>query len=164
MTTTLTESQKLSIIDKYDRNPEQVLNMLLDLQYASPENYIDQQTAKLVARAIGVTETRVYEQISFYALLHETPQARYTFLVCDSTPCHFSDEHKVADTLAQKLGIVAGEQTPDKLFSYELTPCYGMCDKIPFVKIKNQVFENMTDEGLDNLISDLKAGKYESTL
>lgn len=157
---TLTVEDKLAIIDRYDRNPEQALNILVDLQYASPEGYIDEPTAKLVAESLNLTETRVYEMVSYYAILKEEKQARYVLKICDSSPCHFSGETMVSETLAKVLGVPANTATPDGLFLYHSVPCVGLCDKAPFVKIKDRVFTNLTEDDISQLVVDLAEGEY----
>lgn len=158
--TTLNIEAKLAIIDYYDRNPEQVLNMLVDLQYASPKGYIDEPTAQLVAKELGLTETRVYEMISYYSILKDEKQARYVMKICDSAPCHFSGEQVVSETLAKVLGVPANTATPDGLFLYHSVPCIGLCDKAPFIKIKDRVFTNLNEEEISQLVVDLAEGEY----
>lgn len=152
--------EKIAIIKHYDANPEQALNILVDLQFASTDGYIDQETAKLVADYLGMTETRIYELISFYAILKEKPQARYVLKICNSSPCHFSGERVVSTGLKQILDVNENETTKDGMFMYHGIPCVGACAQAPFVKIKERVFANLTFESLEQLILDLRAGRY----
>ncbi|WP_420743866.1 NAD(P)H-dependent oxidoreductase subunit E, partial [Pseudomonas aeruginosa] len=60
-----------------------MLNILIELQFASEEGYIDQETAQLVAEHLHLTEARVYEIVSFYAILKTEPQAKYVLKICN---------------------------------------------------------------------------------
>lgn len=156
----LTINEKNEIIDRYQANPEQTLNILVDLQFASTDGYIDQKTAQLVAKRVGVTETRIYELISFYAILKEKTQARYVLKICNSAPCRFSGEPLVSRSLKEILGVNENEMTADGLFLYHGIPCVGACAQSPFIKIKDRVFPNLTAQQIVQLISDLRAGRY----
>ena len=80
--------EKEAIILENDADPQRILNILIELQFASEEGYIDQETAQLVAEHLHLTEARVYEIVSFYAILKTEPQAKYVLKICNSTPCH----------------------------------------------------------------------------
>jgi NADH-quinone oxidoreductase subunit E len=160
----LTKEDKLAIIERYDSNREQILNILLDMQYASEDGFIDQETAEFVADRLGISETRIWEIISFYSLLKEKREARYVLEICDSTPCHFTEERTVADTLEKLLAVKENETTADGLFLYEKTSCVGNCDNTPFIKIKDKFFNQLDEAAITNLLSDLRAGKYSQEL
>lgn len=150
----------MEIIERYHRNPEQILNMFVDMQFDSPDGYIDQETARLVARELGLTETHVFELLSFYAILKTEPQARYVIKYCDSTPCHFSGASLVRQALREALGVEDHEVTEDGLFMYHSVPCVGACDHGPVIKIKDQVFYDMDREKIARLVCDLRDGAY----
>lgn len=156
----LAQDRKMEIIEHYHRNPEQVLNILVDMQFESRDGYIDQETARLVANELGVTETRIFEEISFYSILKDKPQARYVLKICDSVPCHFTDGSVVRDSLKELLGVDEYELTPDGQFMFHGVPCMGVCEQAPVIKIKDQVFANLDYGKIKTLIEDLRAGKY----
>lgn len=136
-----------------------ILKILLDLQFASEEGYIDRETAALVAQELHMTQARVYELVSFYAMLKEKPQAKFVLKVCNSSPCHFSRSEEVMLSLEKKLGVSIGETTEDGLFACHYIPCVGACDRGPVVKIKDTVFGNLDDDKISALIDDLRGGK-----
>ena len=158
----LTVQEKRGIINKYEADPQRILNILLDLQFESEDGYIDEETAKLVAEQLHLSEARVYELITFYAILKSEPQAKYVIKVCSSSPCLFNKGKMVMDTLETVLGVPADQMTPDGLFMYHTIPCMGACDKSPAIKIKDTVFEALTEEKIYALIRDLIDGKYEN--
>lgn len=156
----ITDQEKIEIINRYHANPEQALNILVDLQYASADGYIDQPTAQLVASHLGVTETRIYEMVSFYAILKEKPYARYVLKFCQSAPCYFSGERGISRTLKEILGVNENEITTDGQFMYHGIPCVGACAQTPFIKIKDRVFPNLTTAKIEQLVDDLRADRY----
>ena len=90
ITSQLTAEEKRAIIRDNGGDKEHLLAILYELQNASGYNYIDEETAALVAEEVGMNPTRVYDIITFYAMLKTEPKARYVLKVCNSTPCHFS--------------------------------------------------------------------------
>lgn len=158
--TVLSVDRKMEIIDYYNKNPEQILNMLVDMQFESTDGYIDQQTARFVAEELKITETRIYEMITFYSILKEIPQARYVIKICNSAPCQFSGGNFIRNALKEILGTEENETTDDGLFMYHGIPCFGACAQDPMIKIKDRVFANLSIPKLQTLIIDLKAGKY----
>ncbi|MFT4106950.1 MAG: NAD(P)H-dependent oxidoreductase subunit E [Lacrimispora sp.] len=156
---TRVREEKLRIIRQDRKEQENILEILIDLQFASEGGYIDQETAALVAKELHMTETRVYEIVSYYAMLKDKPQAKYVLKICNSSPCHFSRSEEVALSLEKKLGVPMGKTTDDGLFAYHYIPCVGACDIGPVIKIKDTVFGNLSDEKVSSLIDDLRRDK-----
>lgn len=150
--------EKLKIIRQDGGKQENILEILIDLQFDSEEGYIDDETAALVAEELHMTESRVYEIVSYYAMLKEKPQAKFVLKVCNSSPCHFSRSKEVAISLEKKLGVPMGKTTEDGLFAYHYIPCVGACEIGPVVKVKDTVFGNLDDDKISSLIDDLRSG------
>ena len=121
-------------------------------------NYIDEETAALVAEEVGMNPTRVYDIITFYAMLKTEPKARYVLKVCNSTPCHFSRSEEIAQILKEELGVGIGETTEDGVFAYPYIPCVG-ADIGPVIKVKDTVYGNLDRRKIRQLLADLRSGK-----
>lgn len=153
--------EKEAIILENDADPQRILNILIELQFASEEGYIDQETAQLVAEHLHLTEARVYEIVSFYAILKTEPQAKYVLKICNSTPCHYTGGAMVAEVLETILEVPENQPTPDGLFMYHSIPCIGACDLGLVIKIKDTVFSQLTEEKIYQLIQHLQNDCYE---
>lgn len=151
--------EQLRIIQQGGAKPENILEILIELQFASEEGYIDKETAAMVAQELHMTETRVYEIVSYYAMLKDKPQAKYVLKICNSSPCYFSCAEAVCLSLEKKLGVPMGKTTNDGLFAYHYIPCVGACNIGPVIKIKDKVFGNLSDEKISALLEDLRSGK-----
>ena len=149
------------IIRKNGGRRENILGMLLDLQAASPDNCVDRATALKLADRLRMSETRVFELLSFYAMLNTRPQAHYVLEICNSSPCHFTKAAGVAATLERLLGVKLGENTQDGLFAYRYVPCVGACDIGPVIKVHDTVFGNLDDEKIARLIDGLRDGSVQ---
>lgn len=157
----LSLAEKEAIILANDSDPQRILNMLIAIQYGSEEGYIDEATAQLVGDHLHLSQARVYEILSFYAILKTEPQAKYVLKICNSTPCLFTGGTMLAEVLETILEVPADEPTPDGLFMYHSIPCIGACDKGPVIKIKDTVFADLTEAKVYQLIDDLQRGCYQ---
>lgn len=161
ITNQLTSEEKYSIIRENGGDTEHLLKILHELQNASGLNYIDQETAEMVAKEVGLPATRVYEIITFYAMLKTKPKAQFVLKVCNSTPCHFSRSEEIVQILEEELGVKMGETTKDGMFAYHYIPCVGACDIGPVIKVKDTVYGNLNREVIQKLLSDLRNGKRD---
>ncbi|MBP2100348.1 NADH-quinone oxidoreductase subunit NuoE family protein [Enterococcus rivorum] len=157
----LSLAEKEAIILESDSDPQRILNILISIQFASEEGYIDEETARLVADRLHLSEARVYEILSFYSILKTEPQAKYVLKICDSTPCHYTGGTMVSTLLETVLGVPADQPTEDGLFMFHSIPCIGACDQSPVIKIKDTVFGNLTEEKICQLLEDLQNGRYQ---
>jgi len=153
----LTLEQKRDIIKAHGYDPGKILNILLELQYASDQSYVDEETAALVADELGLTKSRVYEIVSYYAMLEEKPQARHVLEVCNSAPCRLSKADRITALLRELLGVEPGKPTPDGMFLYRYTPCVGACDMGPVIKVRGEVYGNLDREKVETLLQGLRA-------
>lgn len=146
----------MAIIEENGGRRENILNILLALQSAADERYIDRETIALVAGALSMTETKVFEIAAFYSMINTKPQTKYRLEVCNSTPCYFSKSDEVAAWIGDELGVKMGEATADGVFSYGFTPCVGACDIGPVIKVGDDVYGNLTREKVRDLIRDFR--------
>jgi len=80
--------------------------------------------------------------------------------VCTCLSCQVSGGYDMLHYIEEKLGIRAGETTPDGEFSVQSVECLGACGYAPMLQVTNDKFVNhLTREKVDKLIDDLRAGK-----
>lgn len=156
MSSDLNIQEKKAIIVKHGAVKEKLLNILLDIQFSSEKGYIDKETAALVADELGMTETRVFEVISYYAMLKDKPQAKYVLKICNSSPCYVTESDKLVALLEKELHVTANQATADGLFAFNCIPCPGVCHMGPIIKIKDKVFGNMNEQKVLQLLHDLR--------
>ncbi len=154
----MTREQVKQVVCKNGGRKENILAMLLDCQYDSEQNFVNRETACHIAQELDLSETRVFELLSYYAMLNTVPKATHILQVCHSSPCHFSGENWVLETLQSKLGVKIGEATADGMFLIEHTPCVGACDIGPVIKVRDRVFGNLNEEAIDVLLQELRTG------
>jgi NADH-quinone oxidoreductase subunit E len=112
-----------------------------------------------VAEYLNIQSIEVYEVATFYSMYFLRPQGKYVLEVCRTGPCCLVGAEKIMDHIEEKLGVKEGEVTPDGLFSWRGVECLAACGFGPVLQIGPEYtfYENLTNEGVDKLIAELKA-------
>ncbi|WP_158990022.1 NAD(P)H-dependent oxidoreductase subunit E [Mucilaginibacter sp. L196] len=112
-----------------------------------------------VADYLHIQDIEVYEVATFYSMYFMRPQGKYMLEVCRTGPCCLVGAEKIMDHIEQKLGVKEGDVTPDGLFSWRGVECLAACGYGPVLQISPEYtfYEKLTNESVDQLISDLKA-------
>jgi NADH-quinone oxidoreductase subunit E len=64
--------------------------------------------------------------------------------VCRGTACHVRGSQKILFELEKRLGIKAGETTPDGEYTLETVACIGACALAPVMLIENETHGKMS--------------------
>jgi NADH-quinone oxidoreductase subunit E len=111
-----------------------------------------------VAEYLAIQSIEVYEVATFYSMYFLRPQGKYVLEVCRTGPCCLVGAEKIMEHIEAKLGVKEGEVTPDGLFSWRGVECLAACGFGPVLQIGPEYtfYENLTNEGVDKLIAELK--------
>ncbi|MBQ9970023.1 MAG: NAD(P)H-dependent oxidoreductase subunit E [Oscillospiraceae bacterium] len=150
------DEQILAIVEENGACKENLLYILLKLQDLSPQNYIDERTANLVAERVGLSRVQMYDILTFYAMLKTKPRGKYIIEVCNSSPCYASKADRVTAILEKELGIKVGETTPDGMFTVSYMPCNGYCEIGPVIRVQGRTHGNLTEEKIKEIIDGLR--------
>src|SRR5258708_1406664 len=112
-----------------------------------------------VADYLQLQDIEVYEVATFYSMYFMRPQGKYMLEVCRTGPCCLVGAEKIMDYIEDKLGVKEGDVTADGLFSWRGVECLAACGYGPVLQISPEYtfYENLTNEGVDKLIVELKA-------
>lgn len=92
---------------------------------------------------------------TFYNLIFRQPVGTVVLHPCDGISCDLMGAEHIRQCLSQQLNITAGETTADNQFTLIPLPCLGACDKAPVMIANKQLFENMTETEIPELIKAL---------
>jgi len=152
----LSENAVLEIMAQYGNDPQQLIAVLLDIQGASGRNYVDKKWAQLVSERLGVPLTKVYDVLTFYAMFSTAPRGSYLIEICESAPCRFGGGALRAQQLVgwfeAAAGIKIGETSADGKITLARTSCVGACDIGPVAKIGDDVFGNLDEEKVKEIV------------
>ena len=144
------------ILNKYPKKPEYLIELLLEYQATSENNYLPQEDVEKISKYLDVPESRICSVIAFYTLLSTEPRGKYVVQICKNIPCFVNGSLNILSKLQEILGVKEGETTKDKLFTLEITECLGMCNQSPSMRINNEVYGDLTPEKVEQIINDLR--------
>jgi NADH-quinone oxidoreductase subunit E len=161
----MNETVVLEILKTYGNDPQQLIAVLLDIQAASGKNYVDKQWALLVSERLEVPLTKVYEVLTFYAMFSNEPRGACLIEICESAPCRFGSTAQRARNIVEwfeaAAGIKIGETSADGKITLARTSCVGACDIGPVAKIGDDVFGNLDEEKVKELVRRCLAGSLK---
>lgn len=116
--------------------------------------WLSPEVCRQISEGLRIPLADIYGVISFYELLYDHPVGRTIIRVCDDIPCYLNGSQEVLATLESRLGIRAGETTPDGEVTLEVHPCLGRCDRAPFVMVNEEEFGPADPDEILALIPD----------
>ena len=115
--------------------------------------WVSDETLKDTAAFLGVSAEELDSVATFYNLIFRQPVGRHVILLCDSISCWVMGYEKIREHLMQKLGIEYGQTTPDGRFTLLPNVCLGTCDCAPALMVGPDLYQNVTPEELDDILS-----------
>jgi NADH-quinone oxidoreductase subunit E len=102
---------------------------------------------------LEMTPTELDGIAAFYSLIFRRPVGRKVLAVCDSIACWQLGAESLLGHLEQRLGITAGETTPDGEFTLIRICCLGDCDHAPTMMVNDVQVREVTVEVLERIIA-----------
>jgi NADH-quinone oxidoreductase subunit E len=123
--------------------------------------YLPREAMILVSERMGVPLSQVYSVATFYNAFSLERRGRHTICVCQGTACHVRGAFRIRAHLEHKLGIKAGESTPDWNYYLETVNCLGACALGPIVVTDEQYHGQMTERKADQLLLQIEQADQE---
>ncbi len=109
-----------------------------------------------VASLLNIQPIEVYEVVTFYSMYNQHPIGRHVLEVCQTSPCCMTGAEELIVYLEKKLGIKAGETTPDKMFTIKPVECLAACGYSPMMQVGDHYYEFLNEEKVDRLLDKLR--------
>ena len=147
--------EKLSkIFANYKGEQEELIPILQETQQAF--RYLPAVVMQEIARFLNISLNTVYGVATFYAQFKLTPLGRKVIRVCRGTACHVRGSAKVLAEMEKRLGIKAGETTPDMEYTLETVACIGACALAPTMRIDDETYGKMNIKKVAEVLGDRK--------
>ncbi len=118
------------------------------------------EVIQFVADTLGIPYAHTYGVATFYTQYFKEDKGRFVLDVCTCFSCQVCGGYDVLHYLEEKLGVHAGETTPDGLFTIQEAECLGACGSAPMLQVTNgEYVHNLTREKIDRLVDGLRAGE-----
>ncbi len=157
---TIDKTSKIEeICEKWENNPEYVIEMFQDIQ----EEYrcIPENALPIIQKKTGTPKANLYHIATFYKAFSLEKKGIKTIQVCKGTACHVKGSANLLSHLERLLGIKSGETTSDGRFTLEGVACLGACSIAPVIKIDDQVFGHVKVSDLEKLLTEAKESDHE---
>lgn len=148
--------QLKKILQKYPKESEYLIEILLEYQQFQEKHFISSDDILEISKYLDIPESQICSVISFYTLLSLKPKGKYVIQVCHDVPCFVNDATSIYDKLVDLLEIEDGETSKDNMFTLEITECIGCCNESPAMRVNEQVYTRLTPENVDRIIQDLR--------
>ena len=129
---------------------EMLIPLLQDLQNAY--GYLPREILEWVNVQTGIALSRMYGVITFYTQFYLKPKGRHTIRCCEGTACHVKGAKRIAESIADELGVEEGDTTGDMKYTFETVQCLGTCFLAPVVMIDEDYYGEMTQDKLKKIL------------
>ena len=140
-----------SIIDKWNSDPDFVIEMMQDVQ--DEFRYIPKKALERIADRTEKPRGKLFHIATFYRAFSLEQRGEKEIQVCMGTACYVKGAPDVLAALERELRISSGETTPDGKFTLTEVRCLGCCGIAPVITIGNEVIAEVKPSQVSNLIS-----------
>ncbi|MCU1351693.1 MAG: nuoE [Acidimicrobiales bacterium] len=145
------------IIARYPR-PKSALIPLLHLAQEQ-DGWVTDDAMEHLAELLGVTPAEVVGTCSFYEMFKREPVGTYLVNVCTNISCQLMGGEELLAHAEETLGVKAGATTADGMFTLEDVECIAACTEAPCLQVNYRYFHKISNDQLDGVIDDLRAGR-----
>jgi len=139
-----------------ERYPTRRAVMLPALHIVTREfELLDDEVCQAVADVLQLPLVDVKGVATFYNMFPTERRGKHLLQVCVNLPCSLNGGRRVLRYLESKLGIRAGETTPDGRCTLQGMECLAACDRAPMMYIDEELHGELTDDKLDQLLREL---------
>jgi len=144
-----------TVVQKYGGQKRAVIQILQDLQRRF--RWLAPETLEAVARQMDVPPAHVFSVATFYKSFSLEPRGRHLCTVCMGTACHVRGGADILEHFERRLGIRAGETSPDQEFTLERVNCLGACALAPLAVVDGRYYSQMNGAKADKVLEALPA-------
>jgi NADH-quinone oxidoreductase E subunit len=147
------------IFSKYTPTKDNLIYILHDIQDNHPQHYISEEAVQAVSEFLNLPANHIYGVITFYSMYSTSPRGKHIIRLCESPHCYIRGSENILRKLKNTLNVGTGETTRDGLFTLELCACLGVCGNAPVMMINDDVYGDLTEDKIDEIVTGLRGGK-----
>ena len=160
MAVQLSEAAQAQIAQLIERYPTARAVMLPALHLATQEfPCLDDEVCQAVADLLQVPMVDVKGVATFYTMFPTEPQGTCEVHICFNLSCSLKGARRLLRQAESRLGIEAGQTTPDGRFTLRGVECMAACDRAPMLYVNDELYGNVSEEELDDLLQRMGSGE-----
>lgn len=144
------------IMDKWNNDPEYVIEMMQDVQ--EQFRYLPKDALDAMSRGMKLSKGQFYHIATFYKSFSLKPLGETVIQVCMGTACHVKGAPRLLDAFERELGVKSGETTRDGKFTIDPVACLGCCSLAPVVKMGDDILGSVTTKTVPAILKERSAG------
>lgn len=137
------------ILEKFSKHRSSLIPILQAVQERF--RYLPPMAMQEVAHYLDLSLSEVYGVATFYNQFRFYPPGRHEIKVCMGTACHVAGGDVILENFERRLGIKAGQTTPDREYSIERVACVGCCALAPVAVVDDNVIGHMQPSKVEGL-------------
>jgi NADH-quinone oxidoreductase subunit E len=122
--------------------------------------WISQDAVQWTAKKLELAPINVFEILTFYPMLRQEPQGKYSIKVCRTLSCALGGAYELHKHFCDKLGLDShahGPQTTkDGKFTVEFVECLAACGTAPVMMVGEKFYENVSHKQADEICAGCK--------
>jgi NADH-quinone oxidoreductase E subunit len=146
------------IFARYPANHREAALIPLMFETQKDLGFISPETERWLADAVGVSQVKVREVLTFYSMMRTEQPGKYLIQFCHNIACCLVGAEDLQKHIEQTLGLKNGETTPDKLFTLKYMECLGGCSWAPMMLVNEDQYYQLTPEKFDRIIAGFRSG------
>lgn len=146
-------NELIAFIEEWKEKPGNLIMVLHKVQ--EEYGYVPRSIAFEVARLLDVPLAKIYGVITFYHFFKLSKPGDVNLQICMGTACYLSGAKDIITELENLLDIGVGDTTKDGKFSLEAVRCIGCCGLAPVLMAEGEVFGNLTEDTLPEIVAKL---------
>ena len=119
------------------------------------KGYVPEEMEADIAETVEVPVVKVREVITFYTLFNRQPVGKYHIQMCRTISCTLCGHRELLKYIKEKLGIGAGQTSPDGKYTLNVVECLAACEMAPAMQINEKYYGNLSMERIDEILSSL---------
>lgn len=136
------------------------IDALIEVQKS--RGYISDEVLIDIANILDMSASELDSIATFYNLIYRKPVGKKVVRVCDSVSCYILGYNKIIKSIKNYLNINLGETTKDNQFTVLPAQCLGTCDKGPAMMINNDLYQNLSEEKVIEILKKYAEEKDDS--
>jgi NADH-quinone oxidoreductase subunit E len=150
------------IIGRYPKSRSATIPLLHLAQ--EQDGYVTDDAIRHISELVGATPAEVLGTCTFYEMFKREPVGKYLVNICQTMSCALLGGDALMHHAEERLGIKAGNTTPDGLITLEHAECQAACTEAPTLQVNYRYRFRVTTESFDQLIDDLTAGRLDGEI
>src|SRR6185369_564848 len=118
--------------------------------------YLPDEALELVAKTLELPAAHVFGVITFYTMFHREKSGRNELMVCTNVSCMLRGGYEILHHIEGRLGIKAGQSTPDGAFHLVEEECLAACANAPMMICGDRYHLDLTPQKVDTILEDLR--------